>query len=368
MAVNIEYALCEGTLTHISNRILKDKTYHCPACKESVIAKKGQRNAHHYAHAPDSSCTASQETMLHLFAKHVLTTEDVKLKFPITLFKNSIELVEIMDEYFDMEYLNIELYKLFDFLEAYEPLGKTEISIGKFIADVLFIDSEQGHKELIVEVFVTHAMEYEKIKYFNDVNLPYIEVKPIFINSSIEFFVTATNMHDFIDQIEKQLSNDLFSYTLSNQREKLLSNLKNNIVDREKIKLERNRSLELLYNDVDYINFRDYIDVKLYKKMNTIPAAAKNSLIRVERVETLKLNYGKKPFLICNGKYVFSETHILYSLINHFLQENIIVEALVDNNPYNNKECITGFNFRIPRNSITGDVMKDILKVMISKL
>ncbi|MBS4203642.1 competence protein CoiA family protein [Lederbergia citrea] len=89
MAVNITFALLQGQLVHISERISKDKKYYCPSCMESVIAKKGNINAHHFAHNANSSCLTNEETMLHYFSKHYLASakdENIALQFPVSFF------------------------------------------------------------------------------------------------------------------------------------------------------------------------------------------------------------------------------------------------------------------------------------------
>lgn len=68
MAVNIEFALVQDRLIHISERLSKVRQYQCPSCLEIVIPRKGLTNAHHFSHKSDSSCSANEETMLHFFA------------------------------------------------------------------------------------------------------------------------------------------------------------------------------------------------------------------------------------------------------------------------------------------------------------
>jgi len=68
MAVNITYPFCDVHPVHISERISKTKIYCCPYCGEAMVARKGAVNAHHFSHKSDSSCDASEETILHLLA------------------------------------------------------------------------------------------------------------------------------------------------------------------------------------------------------------------------------------------------------------------------------------------------------------
>lgn len=368
MAVNIEFAVSENKLIHISKRLSKDKTYCCPSCGESVIAKKGPINTHHFAHKSDSSCTANKETMLHLFAKHILVTESVQLQFPISLFQQSQAIANTMGQYIHMEYINIPLDDVFDYLQTFDPEGKTETSVGKYVADVLFSDTAQGNEDLVVEVFVTHAIEDDKRDYFNEIGLPYIEVQPKMNKDEIIFTVTDTNLNEFIEGVEERLANDLLNHTYTSYRGVLLTKLKDELIDFEKVELEKSKALELLLNEINDINLRDYIDRKLYEEMSTIPATGTNGFERVEKVENTKITYRKKPHMLCNGMYVNYETGILRSFIEYCLKERIDVDAIIEKSTYNGKDGITGFNFRLPRNTITGDLMKDILKEMVLKM
>lgn len=57
-------------------RDLKVDDYRCPMCESAVVLKRGQKVAAHFAHAPDSSCLASEaESWRHLMAKRVLVEE-----------------------------------------------------------------------------------------------------------------------------------------------------------------------------------------------------------------------------------------------------------------------------------------------------
>ncbi|NME98337.1 competence protein CoiA family protein [Aneurinibacillus aneurinilyticus] len=61
-----------GSLVHIAERTYREFEYLCPLCKTKVIPKKGAKRQHHFAHMPESKCSASEETILHFNAKHFL--------------------------------------------------------------------------------------------------------------------------------------------------------------------------------------------------------------------------------------------------------------------------------------------------------
>lgn len=367
MAVTITYAFCDNELVHINGRISKNKNYCCPSCSESLTPKRGPFNAHHFAHQSGSCCTASEETMLHLISKYALVSgRKITLNFPINLLQTNHSLFRKIVTQINLEYFPIDLDEILDFYSFYHPIGNVEQLIETFIADVLFIELEDETK-LVIEVFVTHAMEEDKKNRFNQLGIPFIEVKPVMNNGDIAFFVTETNVTKFFDKREMDLKNEMFSYVYHEYRVELLQKFTEDLVDDDKIVLAKNEALRQLDNDIDTINLRNYINWKLYTEMSTIPATTTGKYERVESVSPANpLSYRGRS-MTCNNKFVNSEKGILYSLITRFTAENIGVEAFI-NTGENNKEHISGFNFRIPRTTITGDVMKDILKKMIREM
>ena len=62
-----------GQLIHISSVESGLKcTCICPSCGEHLIAKKGNKVVHHFAHKPNSECAYGYQTSLHLLAKEIL--------------------------------------------------------------------------------------------------------------------------------------------------------------------------------------------------------------------------------------------------------------------------------------------------------
>lgn len=66
--VAIPYAIRDGSIVHVSEveRGLQQDC-HCPACDEALVARKGAKVAHHFAHQAKSECSA--ESALHLMGK-----------------------------------------------------------------------------------------------------------------------------------------------------------------------------------------------------------------------------------------------------------------------------------------------------------
>lgn len=74
MQLNMTYALKDSVITSISNveSGLKCGCV-CPACGEPIIAKKGTKMMHHFAHHAGHNCEYGYESSLHLAAKDILS-------------------------------------------------------------------------------------------------------------------------------------------------------------------------------------------------------------------------------------------------------------------------------------------------------
>ena len=70
--LNLVYAIKDGAGISIedADRGLKCGCV-CPACGEPLVAKKGTKVMHHFAHHSGSTCEYGYETSLHLMAKDI---------------------------------------------------------------------------------------------------------------------------------------------------------------------------------------------------------------------------------------------------------------------------------------------------------
>ena len=69
--VRVPFAEKDGRLVHVSavERGLKCAAV-CPVCRTAVVARKGDKTRHHFAHYPGANCSA--ETALHFIAKQLI--------------------------------------------------------------------------------------------------------------------------------------------------------------------------------------------------------------------------------------------------------------------------------------------------------
>lgn len=129
----------------------------CPACEEVLIAKKGNKVIHHFAHKSTVECEYGYQTSLHLAAKeiisraHQINVPALYLTFPGTGRKMLIEEEKRLDVF------NVVLEKKID----------------NIIPDILL---ETNIGKVMVEVFVTHEIDDEKKKKIKKVGIPTIEI------------------------------------------------------------------------------------------------------------------------------------------------------------------------------------------------
>jgi len=130
--IDLSYGLKDGSLVFIDEveRGLECECL-CPHCGGKLIARKGEKNKHHFAHYQVENCGKGVETALHLLAKQVLQEE---------------ECIRLPDGE-DLELLTaIEIER--------RRLG--------YVSDVGAVFLETG-EEIDIEIKVTHGIDQEKL-------------------------------------------------------------------------------------------------------------------------------------------------------------------------------------------------------------
>lgn len=154
----------------------------CKKCEQPLIAKQGEKNAWHFAHAAQSDCKGMGETHLHLAAKQIL-----KKRREILLPNyRGREFGQSWDE--DKEYLTVSMLcspRHRDLLEESRGIVtkgeiveadddvKEEERLEGFQPDIII---PKGDRELLVEIRVTHKTEEEKISRIREREWPCIEI------------------------------------------------------------------------------------------------------------------------------------------------------------------------------------------------
>lgn len=125
---------------------------HCPACGAALIAKKGKRNQHHFAHAHGQVCTSALETTLHRLAKAVLVHKKSIYTPPLEAYRAKVLRGGVQESFVS---------------------AKEEVSLKHLRVDVLL---QRGQQRLAVEIKVSHACSSQKISRLSQLNLATLEL------------------------------------------------------------------------------------------------------------------------------------------------------------------------------------------------
>ena len=157
--LNLIYALRAENIVHISEveSGLKCGCV-CPACGAQLVAKKGSKMMHHFAHYAGQNCEYGYEFSLHLAAKDILSKAKRMVIPPVyVVFPDSYKKDELVSEAREILIDRVELEKRFQ----------------DVIPDIVVY---AGHKQFFVEIFVTHAIDETKLKKLQLANVSTIEI------------------------------------------------------------------------------------------------------------------------------------------------------------------------------------------------
>ena len=371
MGVKLNFALSGTDVVHIEDRLYKHIKYICPHCKEEVIAKKGAKREHHFSHKPDSNCSVSHETLLHFEAKHYFVNkvnkeEDIKLIIDLSYFKKKYK------EF--LKAINIDSYEisLLDILKFYKKrFAESEQWVGDSIADVVVKGEYDDSQPFVIEIYVTHANEDEKVQYFDEEDIPFLEVVPIRKNNGFMFEVSDASISKYIDYISSKISSSAADISYNIFKEELIDIAREDLTD-EILLHYKNQAIHEVEDAIKNLNYRYYINGDIYKKMNSVEAKSYMSK-ESSREELLDISYknssqSKDKYLMVNDRYFLSnEQNLLYSLI-YEIQEHYQVEAIVGGWEHTKKKKVIGFNILMPNSKIVVEQMNRILNDMLSTI
>ena len=153
------YALKDGNIVSIDDVPSgKECGCVCPACGDELIARKGQKRMHHFAHRSNEDCEYGYESSLHLAAKDILSRSKKMVIPPIYVeFPQSGKPKELISKERKIPIDDVELEKRFD----------------DIIPDIVVYS---GDKYFFIEIYVTHPIDDEKLKKLKEKNISTIEI------------------------------------------------------------------------------------------------------------------------------------------------------------------------------------------------
>jgi len=130
----------------------------CPACGERLIAKKGSKVQHHFAHYTGKNCEYGYESSLHLAAKEILSNAKKIMLPPVYVkFHNSYKTDELVSEAKEIAIDKVELEKRFN----------------DVVPDIVVYS---GGKQLFIEIYVTHPIDEQKLEKLKVAGISTIEI------------------------------------------------------------------------------------------------------------------------------------------------------------------------------------------------
>ena len=156
--IKLPYGLQDGDLVHISDvpSGLKCNCV-CPGCSAALVARKGSKTQHHFAHHSSATCESATETALHLAAKEILSTQkEIVLPAVCVEFNSNRRPMELSPE----RKFQIDSVQL-------------ETRTGDIVPDLI---ATIGTKQLLIEIFVTHRVDLHKIDKIRRLGISAVEV------------------------------------------------------------------------------------------------------------------------------------------------------------------------------------------------
>jgi len=132
----------------------------CPICREPLVARRGPINIDHFSHRSNSVCAGAFETALHVFAKECLARHARLVLPPLLLQHRGFTETVIKAQPVAFDQVRLE-----------EQPDRHES--GRIKPDVLA--TKAGH-QLLIEIFVTHAVDPAKRSKIEQRNIAAIEI------------------------------------------------------------------------------------------------------------------------------------------------------------------------------------------------
>ena len=172
---DLTYALnSEGKLVNIEQAESGKKcNCICPACQKSLVAKKGKKRKHHFAHSSGKNCKHAIESMLHHLAKD---------KFQEAFYKNEEFIIQYEHKSYcskkkECKYIPFEdcstktITRPFNLKDYYDTCEQEKCYDNISCRSDLKIYSTKNpsHKPIYLEFCVTHASDSEKLHSGNKI-------------------------------------------------------------------------------------------------------------------------------------------------------------------------------------------------------
>ena len=156
--IKLPYGVRDGNLVHISEvQSGLSCSCLCPACEVPLIARKGKKVSHHFAHHKSPECSKAIETALHMAAKQILESHRKITLPPVYLHFNA-----------GHPPIAISKSKTYRLEKVY-----LERRMDQIVPDIY---AEVGDRRLLIEVRVASKVDQAKLARIKSLGISAIEI------------------------------------------------------------------------------------------------------------------------------------------------------------------------------------------------
>ena len=341
---------------HISEKIEYRNYLICPFCKQHVGVRKGKIRRHHFYHKSTNEikCSATSETLLHEGAKIYVYKKLLKNES----FKILIDVDEISEPVIQnhLRALNIEELVIssngVNSISQNEYSHYLEKSIPPYRPDV-FSESNNNNESLAWEIYVTHFIEEDKINFFIERKIPFLEMEPVEDGESDYIFKVKRQFGiKFLNDFSK-IGYLLFKNYQGSLLTKYKKELRSKYVRRIESKLKKKILAELLdllkYSHSTFLqekNFKSCIEIanSFHTTIRPRHRGEYEDCIRYEVCSDLRFEQKNDISIIkLNNKYSFDSPFFMIGEIYRSFCSQDVGEALL-----NNEDKVVGFLLKYP--------------------
>lgn len=287
--VKLPFGIKNGELVHISivPSGLACECY-CPCCEAKLIARKGEKNAHGFAHYQADECEHGLETALHLAAKKVLENAS-QITLPELMIEEQVSntVLTKKDSAIVCEQQTVHI----DYVILETPLKSIIPDVIAYIYDM----------PILLEIAVTHFVDKEKLNKIRNLGISCIEIdlRDVARNADLETIYSIV-----VDSVKEKKW--LFHTEAEKVRVELKTRLKKELEDESKSIYQAIQ--ERRQKEQEYKKQQDDLLQRLLKQQKNIQKQSYSSLRKSIKVE-LGIPLSKLPDFLnhpVNGEDIFS--------------------------------------------------------------
>ena len=178
----------------------------CPGCGGQLIARQGEQKQWHFAHYNAEECSTGYQTSIHLLGKEIIK-RNKKILVPVTKYKGDV----INCEYDNYPYgynINNKMCYGFGRYETALVIGMLEkTAYTEVLLDDVYLEQKEGDiipdivvvakgRKILIEIYVTHKVDAEKLKKIKSLGLSCIEIDLSKIDRGITEDVLEEKIYD----------------------------------------------------------------------------------------------------------------------------------------------------------------------------